>query len=78
MEARQDVLDRADVELVTASRYDLPKGTQLRVDHQRGAAEPLFWVADIVAGAIRAGRQGTPAYREILGDRVHVVEVDCR
>lgn len=77
MEARQDQLDRNDVQLVADTRFDLPKGTQLRVDHQRGAAEPLFWVADIVAGAIRAEREGAPVYREILGPLVQVFEVTC-
>lgn len=77
MEARQDTLDRADVQLVAATRFDLPKGTRLRVDHQRGAAEPLFWVADIVAGAIRADREGVGVYREILEPLVQVFEVPC-
>lgn len=77
IEARQDKLDRADVELITATRTDLPKGTHLRVDHQRGAAEPLFWVADIVAGAVRAEREGVATYRETLGPVVQVFEVSC-
>lgn len=77
MEARQDVLDRSDVQLVRDARHDLPKGTHLRVDHERGADEPLFWVADIVAGAVRAWHQGHSAYRDILGDQVDVIEVSC-
>jgi len=63
--------------LVRDARFDLPKGTQLRVDHQVGAIEPLFWVADIVAGAVRASHQGLGTYRDLLGDQVHVIEVDC-
>ena len=59
------------------ARFDLPKGTLLRVDHQRGAEEPLFWVADIVAGAIRASHQGYPACRAVLADHIDVIEVDC-
>ena len=77
MESRQIVLDRQDVQLITATRNDLPKGTRLRVDHQRGAAEPLFWVADIVAGAVRADREGVAAYRETLGALVQTFEVPC-
>lgn len=77
MEARQAKLDRADVELVASTRYDLPKGTVLRVDHQRGATEPLFWVADIVAGAVRADREGEAVYRRILEPLVQVFEVPC-
>jgi hypothetical protein len=77
MESRQPVLDRHDVQLIRDARFDLPKGTQLRVDHQVGATEPLFWVADIVAGAVRAHHQGFGAYLDLLGDQVHVIRVDC-
>jgi hypothetical protein len=71
--------DDADpaVQLVRDARHDLPKGTQLRVDHERGAHEPLFWVADIVAGAVRASHQGRSMYHDLLGDQVEVIEVDC-
>ncbi|WP_226379930.1 DUF3800 domain-containing protein [Pseudonocardia sp. KRD291] len=77
MESRQRVLDRQDVGLITATRNDLPKGTRLRVDHQRGAEEPLFWAADIVAGAVRADREGVAEYRETLGALVQTFEVPC-
>ena len=77
MEARQDRLDRSDVHLVRSARFDLPKGTQFRVDHERGALEPLFWVADIVAGAVRAGHQGRGVYRDRLGDSVEIIQVEC-
>jgi hypothetical protein len=77
IESRQEALNRADVELITATRHDLPKGTRLRVDHRRGATEPLFWVADIVAGAIRAGREGHSTYHQALGRLVDVIEVPC-
>ncbi|MEJ2869765.1 DUF3800 domain-containing protein [Actinomycetospora sp. OC33-EN08] len=77
IESRQQVLDRRDVTLVTATRNDLPKGTRLRVDHQRGADEPLLWVADIVAGAVRAGRHGVDDHRELLGALVEIIDVPC-
>jgi hypothetical protein len=76
MEARQSTLDRADIELVQQTRFDLPKGSRLRVEHAPGASEPLFWVADIVAGAVRAQRQGQPGYQATLGDTVQVIEVE--
>ena len=34
-------------------------------------------VADIVAGAVRAEREGVATYREILGPLVQVFEVAC-
>jgi hypothetical protein len=75
MESRQQVLDRRDVQTVQQARFDLPKGTLLHVEHRRGALEPRLWVADAVAGIVRAHCQGDPAYRELLGDRLHLIEV---
>jgi hypothetical protein len=75
MESRQQVLDRRDVQIVQQARFDLPKGTSLHVEHRRGTREPRLWVADVVAGIVRAHRQGDSAYLELLGDRLHLVEV---
>ena len=63
--------------MVQGVRYGLPRGTRLRVDHRRGGDEPLLWIADIVAGAIRASREGEHRYHQILKDQIHVIEVDC-
>ncbi|NMH96563.1 hypothetical protein [Pseudonocardia acidicola] len=38
---------------------------------------PLFWVADIVAGSVRAHRQGEPSYHEPLRGFVEIIEVSC-
>ncbi|NJQ02496.1 hypothetical protein [Streptomyces zingiberis] len=35
-----------------------------------GSAEPLLWMSDIVAGAVRAQKQGNARYRDILGEVV--------
>ncbi|MEU7889876.1 hypothetical protein AB0B54_30615 [Microbispora bryophytorum] len=70
MEARQPTLNTRDITTVQHARYTLPKGTHFRIDHLPGAGEALLWVADIVAGAVRAEKLGDPRYREILGDRV--------
>jgi hypothetical protein len=75
MESRQDRLDADDRRTVISARYDLPKGTTLQVEHALGAVEPLFWVADIVAGAVRAAREGDPVHRETLGDSCEVLEL---
>lgn len=70
MEARDQVLNLRDVTTVQQARYALPKDATFRLDHLYGAAEPLLWIADIVAGAVRAEKLGDGRYREILGERV--------
>lgn len=49
--------------------------SSFRIDHVPGSAEPLLWVADIVAGTARASHHGGTAQRELLGERVHLLEV---
>ncbi|MFF4828237.1 hypothetical protein ACFY20_35730 [Streptomyces sp. NPDC001312] len=70
MEARDPVLNARDVATVQQARYALPKDAGFRLDHLPGVVEPLLWVADIVAGAVRAEKLGDPQYRDILGERV--------
>ncbi|MGH3615372.1 MAG: hypothetical protein ACRDRK_22800 [Pseudonocardia sp.] len=76
-ESRGNVLDRRDVELLRSVRFDLPKGTRVHLGHQRGETEPLLWLADIIASAVRASRQGRTSYRDVLADRLTVIEIDC-
>ncbi|MFG3207952.1 hypothetical protein [Streptomyces sp. NPDC048192] len=78
MEARDPVLNARDVATVQQARYALPKDAVFRLDHLPGTAEPLLWVADIVAGAVRAEKLGEPRYREILGERVIDFPVEVR
>ncbi|HWE91368.1 MAG TPA: DUF3800 domain-containing protein [Pseudonocardiaceae bacterium] len=75
MEARQPELNRRDVRTVLNARFALPGGTDFQVHHRFGVDEPLFWVADIVAGAIRAHRQNDSGWRELLVACLHEVEV---
>lgn len=76
MESRTPQLDQRDVRTVAGVRQRLlPRGAEFRVDHQPGAAEPLFWSADIVAGAVRAHREGNPFFRELLRDRIYEIDV---
>lgn len=76
MESRTPALNRRDIRTVTGARYGLPKGTRFRIEHVKGAEEPLCWVADIVAGALRAQREGRPGLRELLDDCVYEIEVE--
>lgn len=67
LEAREPALNRRDIATVTQARQThLPKGTRLRADHLPGSTEPLLWISDIVAGAIRASRTGDPQYAAML------------
>lgn len=75
MEAREPQLNARDVETVQRARLALPKGTVFRVEHLHGNAEPLLWVADVVAGACRAEQLGRGEYREMLGEAVLDFEV---
>lgn len=79
VESRTPVLDARDVTTVRGARYVLPKGSAFRVDHMVGAQEELLWAADIVAGIVRAGRQGQAEYRQFMGRCLHEIDVatDC-
>lgn len=76
--ARDAVLNRRDVVTVQQARFSLPKDARFRLDHLYGAQEPLLWVADSVAGAVRAERLGDARYRRILGDAVIGFPVEVR
>ncbi|MDQ2587029.1 hypothetical protein CKY47_24195 [Saccharothrix yanglingensis] len=78
IESRTTELDRRDVTTVTGARHALPKGTRFRVEHQAGAKEPLFWAADIIAGAVRAHLMGDSVYQRMLEDRLHEVFVETK
>lgn len=75
IEARERELNRRDIRTVAGARYQLPKDARFRVDHLHGMGDPLFWAADVIAGAIRAQRLGNPSHRDQLGDRVREVAV---
>lgn len=57
----------------------LPKENHFGVEHEFGLKEPALWVADLVAGAVRAHRLGDTTHREVLGDRVCEITIvtDC-
>lgn len=79
MEAREQELNRRDVHTVAGARFLLPKGSSFHVDHDHGTGEPILWVADLVAGAVRAHRLGDPTSRDALDNCVHETDVvtDC-
>lgn len=79
MESRPKALNARDIATVTGARYGLPKGTVFRVEHMPGMNEALFWVADIVAGAVRAHREGIDEHRAVVQACLHEINVvtDC-
>lgn len=79
MESRTTVLNKRDVATVRGARFHLPKGAAFRVEHVPGRHEPLLWAADMVAGAVRAHREGTEDCRRLLNGCVYEVNVvaDC-
>ncbi len=75
-EARQDDLNKRDIDSVRYARRLLPKGTRFQIEHRFGADEPLLWIADVVAGAVRARINGTGTFFQQLSGCVHEVRVD--
>lgn len=78
MEARTRDLDQRDIRSVINARRALPRGSTFDIEHVRGVDDPLLWVADVLAGAVRAGRHGEASYRAILADRIYDIDVDTR
>ncbi|MFI5559065.1 hypothetical protein ACIA2T_07270 [Amycolatopsis japonica] len=75
-EARQADLNKRDVDSVRHARLYLPRGTVFRVEHRFGKDEPLLWIADVVAGAVRARLTGSAAFFEPLSGCVHEIRMD--
>lgn len=77
MESRDPTLNARDVATAQAARLVLPPDAGFRISHHLGAVEPLCWVADIVAGVVRAYRIGNPIYRDLLAERLYEFNVQC-
>lgn len=76
IESRTQVLNARDLRTVVGARYQLPKGQEFTISHVAGVSEPLLWIPDIVAGAVRLHRQGDPRCHAVLADYLYEVEVD--
>jgi hypothetical protein len=75
-ESRTPTLDSRDLTTVIGARYNLPKGSPFHFAHEAGRAEPLLWIADVVAGAVRLSREGDQRARKLLAEKVLEVSVD--
>ncbi|AWH96418.1 hypothetical protein [Dietzia psychralcaliphila] len=76
IESRTRQLDARDIATVRGARFLLPKGSRFHVVHVPGKQEPLLWPADLVAGAVRAHRQGDATFRRQLEHCLYEVELD--
>ncbi|MGW7674391.1 hypothetical protein ACWGJX_46315 [Streptomyces sp. NPDC054775] len=80
LEAREKELNARDIRTIATARQTvLPKGTPMRAEHIPGATEPLLWISDIVAGAVRAQRLGDTRYTDLLSQTLMDFDVntDC-
>ncbi|MGH3974929.1 MAG: hypothetical protein ACRDS9_16615 [Pseudonocardiaceae bacterium] len=69
LERRQRRQDQADRQLLSALRSAVRSG--LRMAHAAGTGEPLLWLPDFVAGAVRRGGHN---YLDQLTGLVRVLE----
>lgn len=78
LESRGAPADSRDISAVRAFRAQHAIGHTNRVDHAFPSAQPLLWVADIVAGAVRAAERGDDTYRAHLGTAIteHRIRLD--
>jgi len=77
-ESRGTVGDARDREIVQAMRVRQAIRPGFRADHAGPLGEPLLWLPDAVAGAVRASYDGDPSYLDVMRPRVelHVVDLD--
>ena len=72
--ARENKQNQRDLRLLAGLRASRRLGSELRMDHPRGPAEPLLWLPDIAAGALSMFRQGQVGYFDRLAHAATVLE----
>jgi hypothetical protein len=76
LDARRREQNDADSAAVAAWRAQRVLSSELRVDHVRARAEPLVWIADIVAGAVTAARaDGDEQHLKPLESMLHEITI---
>lgn len=76
VEARQREQDNRDRRLLDQLRAGRILDGRLRMDHLPGPKEPLLWIADAIAGAVVAARQGDPRFRTVIDHQIREVRVE--
>lgn len=66
---------RRDVDLLLALRNEKRITGTFRIDHAPGRSTPLLAIADITAVAVMASYAGEGSFREILRDKLTVIEI---
>jgi hypothetical protein len=75
LEARGTAQDNKDLRLIAGMQSSHRLPNNLKVDHMRGLAEPLLWVADIVAGAFGTSIRGAADDFDEIAAAAHVIYV---
>jgi hypothetical protein len=73
LESRSAAQDNQDLRLIARMQASRRLPNSLRVDHARGASEPLLWIADIVAGAFGTAVRGLADDFDEIADAVQVI-----
>jgi hypothetical protein len=73
LESRSAAQDNQDLRLIARMQASRRLPNNLRVDHARGAAEPLLWIADVVAGAFGTAVRGIADDFEEIAEAVQVI-----
>jgi hypothetical protein len=76
LEARERSQNQLDTDLLGRMRATRTVGSRLRMSHAPGPAEPLLWLADIVAGAVTSALRGDPQHLDALGPNVDILAID--
>ncbi|TNC23062.1 hypothetical protein [Amycolatopsis alkalitolerans] len=76
LESRQRGKDKLDHALVGACRYKRLISHRLQVQFIPGAAEPLLWLPDIVAGALHMAENGYHDHAKQIAEKIHRFETD--
>lgn len=80
LEAHTQAGNARDIGTVANLRRKQALSDTIRVDHGYPSTEPLLWLSDIVAGAVRMSEDGDPRYVEPFLARIarHDLEISGR
>lgn len=72
-ESRGRADDRRDMNMVQALRASKVIGSQMRIEHVRGSAEPLLWLPDAVCGAVNGRLLGRDRWAGRLDHQLRII-----
>ena len=78
LESRTKTLNDRDMTTVVRLRGVNAISPWLRVEILNPSGEPMLWIADIVAGAVKAARSGQDEYLSGIAPYVEQIEIDFR